>query len=324
MKNLLFSVLALCFLAACNKKEILPEPSPTPEALTAELETFKTETVENLALSEVQEAQLHKALAQSVGNADKPGFLWLVARHLSKTLPDAEKDHLLARIELIEQHLLNHGQCIPIGFEINHQHPLQPSPDLIASLLRAEQVTAFEAAVQHYQAVAQQLIALRINGSISPEEFFARMQENYNSTMALIINNILDDGQKLQLMHLMQQAAAQREQYIRDSYACMIAALDLEESTAQALLAEILEVENLKNDHYELFHTGMISLDELIASIQDFCGEYQQSLEGLLSPLAIGDRSDLPGTLFSTPALNRSVNLKYLQACETSNKQVLG
>lgn len=279
MKKLLLSCLLIGLLSSCSKDEVETEQIESYE----EFEILSTEIAENLDLNVAQKARIKESFTRNSEEADKPGFIWLIARHLSENLPAEDKDQILEQVQRVEAHLLEQGHCVPIGFEPNLIHPIQPTPELLSQLLEPDQGPAFQQLLQYHQQVSEQLIQQRIHDVITPQEFFAAMYTNRQQLMAYIITNILSDPQRAQLVLVIQHLHKERASYIESSYGCMIASLGLEEDTAQSLLSEIMSTQEIISENHKLLQNGDMTVEEYLEALEQDCTAYQDNISTLLS-----------------------------------------
>ncbi|NNF34695.1 MAG: hypothetical protein HKN68_11325 [Saprospiraceae bacterium] len=279
MKKLLLSCLLIGLLFSCSKEEVETEQIESYE----EFEILSTEIAENLDLNVAQKARIKESFTRNSEEADKPGFIWLIARHLSENLPAEDKDQISEQVQRVEAHLLEHGHCVPIGFEPNIKHPIHPTPDLLSQLLEPFQVPLFQELMQYHQQVSEQLIQQRIHDVITPQEFFAAMHTNRQQLMENIITNIFSDSQRVQLVHVIQHLHEERARYIENSYGCMIASLELEEETAQLLLSQIMSTQEIISENHKLLQNGEITVEEYLEALEQDCTSYQDNISTLLS-----------------------------------------
>ena len=279
MKKTLVSILFIGLVFSCSKENIENESIESHE----ELKNLSTEIVENLDLNSTQESRLKDAFTRNANESEKPGFIWLIARHLSENLPEDEKDQLIDKIMDIEVHLLDHGHCIPLGFEPNFKHPIHPTPELMSQLLEPAQLPFFQELLQHHQRISEHLIHKRIHDEITPQEFFAAMHTNRQHLLENIVTKVFNDHQHVKLAQIIEHLHQERARYIESSYGCMIASLELDEETAESLLNEIMKIQGIISDTHELLKNGEITIEEYLNMIKIDCSTYQESISSLLS-----------------------------------------
>ncbi len=277
-KYFAYALSTLVFLISCQPDLELKE-KPLPE----DLKVFHKETTQDLGLNARQSKGLTEALNQEADQKNHPGFLWLVARHLQENLPAAEKENLLNTIDTIEKHLVAHGVCIPLGFELNFSHPLHPHPGLVAQVLTAEQHPVFKNLVTAHHQHAEELVRARKEGKLSPQEFQLRMQQNFHMLMSKLIGGLLTDEQRIKLGHMLQQQAKQREEFIRQSFHVMAVVLDLKPEQLHKIVSISVEVEKHKAALIEKMKSGDLSEEALRSILQQTCSHVYSAMESMLN-----------------------------------------
>ncbi len=280
MKKIILACLSVLGLTVACQNE---EPGLAADALPRSLADFRNEVKEDLGLTPLQTGALTKSLQQESANEQVPGFLWLVARHLQENLPDTAKRELLQNITAIEQSLVLQGICIPLGFEVNFSFPLHPYPGMILPLLVPDQEDPFRKIVMTHQQVAENLVTLRKAGLMSPEEFHAKMQINYNSLMTQLVGGLLNDVQRVQLKYGLDQLAAEREQYIAQSFHLMAASLQLNEEELQETVVLNASIESMKNFLLQALQAGEITPEMTLQAVREHCVDFHNALDQLFN-----------------------------------------
>jgi hypothetical protein len=280
MKKIILACLTVLGLTVACQNE---EPGLVVDALPQSLADFRNEVKEDLGLTTLQTSTLTKSLQQESANEQEPGFLWLVARHLQENLPNFAKRELLQNITDIEQSLVAQGICIPLGFEVNLRVPLHPHPGMIVPLLVPAQGIPFREIVMTHQQVAENLVTLRKAGLISPEEFHAKMQINYNSLMTNLVGGLLADEQRVQLKYILEQQAVEREQYIVQSFHLMAASLQLNAEELQKTVVLSAAIESKKNFLLQALHAGEITQEMMLQAVREMCVDFHSALDELFN-----------------------------------------
>lgn len=289
MKKILLVSFCVCLFFACDEEQIAPEVSENldtsiaqEEQLDQEMAALKTEIVENLGLSAEEETELEGALMESQKDKKKPGVRWLVASRLNERLSDEKKARILARVQRIEERLQNRGHCVPLGFEPNLKRRLFPKVEEIAKFLTPDQRPAFRELVQSYTQKKKELIQMRKDDEISPAEFFAAMHFNKKEYIQTLMTEILTEKQRLRVTLLVKNLHEKKAQYIKASYVCMVKALGIDEETAKAVLSEVMAIQEVKAEYYQMLKDGDISPDEYLEAIKTSCSDYKENTAALL------------------------------------------
>lgn len=276
MNRLILTLFSFGLLVSCQN-----DTSFNERPLTGDLAMFQKQTSLDLGLTTIQSNSLSKSLQVEGGNFEKPGFLWLVARHLQENLPPAEKASLLEKIGNIEEHMLGHGMCIPLGLEVNFRHPMHPHPGMATPLLTDSQRPAFQQLMQAHFKVRCELIEARKQGLIPPHEFHRRMQENFNQLMREIVGGLLTPDQRMALGKIMEQQRMERQKHIQQGFGLLAAALQIKE-ILPAIVKISMETERDKSILFKQLHEGVIDQQTLIQSLQAACSGSSAQLAALL------------------------------------------
>ena len=261
-----------------------------PDFSTQEADVLFTTLSSELSLTTMQSSSLELTIKRSDGPARVPGYLWVIADSLSKTLTDEQIAELLDRTDRFEgTHAFRGLNGFPggssyygvFGFFGSDRHHGEAVVDSVLNLSDAQR-DSIQTIHKDYRRELKALRRARRDSTISAADYLAQRDQLRESTIAAVLD-VLTPEQRAALDEFRQQVEADLEAYRAAVVAARdgVLGLSTEESDGfNAILADQLQAREVLTEQYQ---SGQISREEFHSEVQSLRLETETALQALLT-----------------------------------------
>lgn len=272
-------------LTGCDANE-----TPESDFSSLEVQDLFNAVDSELGLTGSQSDRFQRALAQHDRRVRRPGFLWIVADSLAKTLTDEQKDRLLSRTAPLEGRALFRGLAgFPGGggfyglggfMGLTDRHGDAPVDRALG--LTDEQIEALRGIHEAFRTDAKSLREARRNGEISNEEFLRSilaLHEDLHEAIA----DVLTDEQKDAIRRFREAREAAFLEFRGNVIAVRDEVLGLTDEESDAYNTILSDHLSAREVLLEQFEDGEIDLATLQSEIDALRAVKDEALQALLT-----------------------------------------
>lgn len=274
--------------------------APDSEVLAA----FSADLVEVVPFSKAAEGQVNVVLNRHQDRVEAPGFLWIVAEEMQKTLSEDQKARMFAMFERSLEQGFGHGrrgkgQGEGFGAGPGHRFggpggmgeeemgaergrgPMGPLR-IIADLLTDEQKEQLKALQESHQEAVRAVLQSARAGEITREEA-AEQVKALRDALKVEVEAILTDEQKAALEERIGERQEDRQERREQALAARNDALGLTEAEAAALDALLAAHREAMKELRESIGEGLMDREAVRAAVAELRKAHFEEVEALLT-----------------------------------------
>ena len=255
-----------------------------------EVQDLYNSVTSELGMTDPQQRRFANALAQHDSRRREPGYLWIVADSLAKTLSDEQIEELLSRTAPMEGAGVFRGLAgFPGaggfyglgGFKgASNRHGESPLDEALD--LTDEQVEAIHAIHEAFRADVRALRTALRNGEITKEEFLQSIIE-LHAALKEAVSDVLTDEHKAIIEDFRGRREAAFMQFRDDVIAVRDEVLGLTPEESDAFNAILQDHLDAREVLLEQFQDGELSLEMLQSEIDALNDVKDEALQALLT-----------------------------------------
>lgn len=245
---------------------------------------------QELSLTASQQAAFSKTLARHDHRDRSPGFLWIVADSLQKTLTPEQLERLLSRTRSMEDDddfrglhgFPGSGGFYGVGGVRggSGQHGISPLDEVLN--LTDDQQAEIQAIHQDFRDQVRALLQTKRDGTISNEDFLAQLQALQEAKQTAL-GAVLTDEQKAALEAFRADRAASFEAYRAEVIAVRNTVLGLSTDEADALGALFSDQLDAREVLVEQARAATLSREAFRSEIEALLAATDKALQALLT-----------------------------------------